>query len=99
VLGSYGRAFLIESNFLPSSYVAVVATNGPGSLNNAVGVRQHPITAYQGLRQIPGNGQYPIVESLSQRSFGVGVRHRSAAVCIKVGTESYTVPPAAAIPV
>jgi hypothetical protein len=51
------------------------------------------------LRQIPGNGQYPIVESFSQRSFGVGVRHRSAAMCIKVGTESYTVPPAAAIPV
>ncbi len=77
-----------------------VATSGPNSLNNAIGVRQHPNTAYQNLRQIPGMGPYPIVESFSALGFGVGVRHRSAAVAIQITTDSpYTAPSAAAIPV
>ena len=42
VLGSYGPAYVVENNFVPSGYVAVIATNGPGSVFNPVGVRQHP---------------------------------------------------------
>ncbi|TPG26212.1 hypothetical protein EAH80_29370 [Mycobacterium hodleri] len=94
VLGSYGPAYLIQSNFVPADYVAIVATNGPSSLMNAIGVRQHENAAYQGLRQISGRGPYPIVESFSQRSFGVGTRHRSAAVCLQVvDSSNYTAPP------
>lgn len=100
VLGSYGPAFLIESNFVPSGYVAVTATSGPNSQSNVIGVREHPNGAYQGLRQIPGVGPYPIVESFSQRSFGVGTRHRGAAVAVQVTPGSvYSAPPATAIPV
>ncbi|WP_139836670.1 hypothetical protein [Mycobacterium szulgai] len=100
VEGSYGPALLIQSDFIPSGYVAVVASSGPNSMNNVMGFREHPNTAYQGLRHIPGEGQYPIVGSYSQRSFGVGVRQRGAAAVIQVtNSSSYTAPTATQIPV
>lgn len=100
VLGSYGESWLIQSDFVPSGYVAVVASAGPNALGNVMGFRQHPNLAYQGLRQIPGTGPYPLVNSYNQRSFGVGVRQRGAAACIQVtGGESYTKPTADQIPV
>ena len=65
-----------------------------------MGFRQHPNTVYQGLRQIPGAGQYPLVNSYNQRSFGVSVRQRRAAACIHVTTDStYTKPAKDQIPV
>ena len=65
-----------------------------------MGFREHPNTAYRGLRQIPGVGPYPLVKSYNQRSFGVGVRQRGAAVCIQVTTSStYTKPSNDQIPV
>ncbi len=98
VLGSYGPVFLIETNFTPAGYVAVVATNGPGSQNNVIGVREHQNPAYHGLRQIAGTYQnYPIIESYSLRTFGVGTRHRSAAVVLQVSDDpTYTAPPKSA---
>jgi hypothetical protein len=56
VWGSYGGALVIQSNYVPRYYVAVVATGGPGSSLNPVGFRQHVNPVYQGLRHIPGNG-------------------------------------------
>jgi hypothetical protein len=94
VAGSYGPAWLVQSEFVPSGYVAVVASGGPDSLVNPVAVREHPNAAYRGLRIIPGLQQrYPLIDSFAIRSFGVGVRHRGAAVCIQVtvGT-TYTAP-------
>lgn len=94
VAGSVGPAWLIESNYIPSGYVAVVATGGPNSTRNPIGVRQHPNTAYQGLRLLPG-GQpgYPLVEAFYSRSFGTGVRHRGAAAVAQVTTNpTYTKP-------
>uniref|UniRef100_UPI0035CAAE8D hypothetical protein n=1 Tax=uncultured Mycobacterium sp. TaxID=171292 RepID=UPI0035CAAE8D len=94
VWGSYGDAWLIESNYIPTGYVAVVATGGPDSDMNAVGVRSHPNTAYQGLRHIPGHWQnYPLIESFFARGFGVGVRHRGAAVVCQITTNSTYTPP------
>ncbi|WP_225346443.1 hypothetical protein [Mycobacterium intracellulare] len=93
VQGSYGEALLVQSDFIPSGYVGVVATYGPGSLYNCIGFREHPNPAYQGLRQIPGAGAYPIVGSYHQRSFGTGVRQRGAAVAIQVTiSNTYTAP-------
>ena len=77
--GSYAGALLIESNFIPAGYVAVVSSGGPNSHDNLVGFREHTNPAYQGLRIIPGRDQrYPHIESYLVRSFGVGVRHRGA---------------------
>lgn len=98
VSGSYGPAWLIEHAYVPAGYIAVVASGGVDSQNNPVAFRQHPNTAYQDLRWIPGNGKYPLIETFAQRSFGVGVRHRGAAVCIQITASStYTAPTSIAV--
>ena len=99
VWGTYAGALLIQSNFVPKGYVAVVATNGPNSDLNPVGVREHTNAAYQGLRHIPGsqNG-YPLQDSFFARGFGVGTRHRGAAICIQITTGgTYTAPTTIAV--
>ncbi len=93
VAGSLGPMWLIQSNFIPAGYVAVVASSGLNSANNVIGFREHANAAYRGLRQIPGNGPYPLVDAFMQRSFGTGVRRRGAAAVCQVTTEStYTAP-------
>jgi hypothetical protein len=93
-VGKYGPLWIVESNFVPEHYFAVVATAGPGAASNAIGVRQHANRLYQGLRQIPGNANgYPLQDSFYSRSFGVGTRHRGAAVVTQVtDSGSYTAP-------
>ena len=72
-VGTYGPISIVESSYVPSGYLAVIASSGPGALTNVVGVRQHPNTTYQGLRQIPGaQPGYPLTESFYTRSFGTG---------------------------
>jgi hypothetical protein len=94
VNGSYGPLFVIQSDFVPEKYVSVFATYGPNSIQNVIGVRQHPNTTYQGLRQIPGaRDSHPLLDSYFQRSFGTGVRRRGqAAVCQIKETGSYEIP-------
>ncbi|MFS4490847.1 hypothetical protein [Dietzia kunjamensis] len=94
VIGSYGDALVIESMFVPSGYVAMVASGGPNSDRNVVGLREHPNPAYRGLRPIPGNQQrYPLVESFYAQSFGVGVRRRGAAAVMQLTPDAtYTAP-------
>jgi hypothetical protein len=93
VWGSYGNAWLLQSTYVPRGYVAVMACSGPNSDTNPVGVREHINPAYQGLRHIPGQGPYPLVDSFYARGFGVGVRHRSAAVVMQITTSgTYTAP-------
>lgn len=100
VEGSYGPSLLVQSDFVPSGFLAVMASYGPNSPYNAIGFREHPNSAYRGLRHIPGAGAYPLVESFHTRAFGVGVRQRGAAVAIQVTTNaSYTAPSADQIPV
>jgi hypothetical protein len=100
VEGSYGPSILVQSDFVPSGYVAVVASYGPDSPYNAIGFRQHQNPVYQNLRVIPGAGTYPLVNAYHQRSFGVGVRQRGSAVVIQVTTDDdYAKPTDAQIPV
>ncbi|WP_234802258.1 hypothetical protein [Mycolicibacterium fortuitum] len=67
VTGSYGKALLIESYFIPQGWCSVVATGGPGSTNNPVGFREHINPSYRGLRHIPGCGPHPLVASFLAR--------------------------------
>ncbi|WP_255795322.1 hypothetical protein [Mycobacteroides abscessus] len=82
VNGSYGPLWLIDSQFIPEDYFAVVATYGPNSPDNAIAFREHVHTQYRGFRIIPGQvPAYPIQDSFFTRAFGVGVRRRGQA-CI-----------------
>lgn len=93
VAGSYGHALIVPHILVPDGYVLTVATSGRNSAHNVVGVRHHANPTYQGLRQIPGKGQYPLQDMFFQRSFGVGVRHRGAAVVTQIkASGSYDTP-------
>lgn len=79
-VGKWGPVWIVETQFCPAGYFAVVASSGPGSTSNPIGVREHTNTTYRGLRQLPGsNSTYPLTESFYTRAFGVGTRHRGAA--------------------
>jgi hypothetical protein len=92
--GSYGPVYVVESYFIPQHWFAVVATAGPDSPLNPIGVRQHPNPQYQGLRSIPGPVPgYPLQESFYSRGVGVGTRHRGAAVCVEITDAPQYTPP------
>jgi len=100
VWGTWGPVSLIQSDYVPPGYSALITTYGPNSPYNPIGFRQHFNSDYHGLRHLPGEGPFPLVSSFHQRSFGVGVRHRGACVAIQVATSStYTAPTDAQIPV
>lgn len=94
VMGSYGRAWIVPTPLIPTGYVLTVATSGVDSPQNVCGFREHPNPSYRGLRVIPGlRPGYPLVDSFYQRSFGIGVRHRGAAVVTQIKAEgSYETP-------
>ncbi|KAA1428623.1 hypothetical protein [Mycolicibacter arupensis] len=96
--GSYGPAWIVRSQYIPTGYFAVVATDGANSDNNVVSVRQHVQPAYQGLRPIPGKTPgYPIQESFWARCIGVGTRHRGAACVVQVKANGNYAAPTIAI--
>ena len=101
VLGAYGKAWLIETNYVPAGWVAVVASGGPGSPQQSGRCPLHANVAYQGLRAIPGHWSgYPLIDSFFARGVGVGVRHRGAAAVLQVTSNaSYTPPSATVIPI
>ncbi len=93
IQGAYGKAWLIESNYVPAGYVAVAASGGIDHPDNVIGVRSHVDPAWQGLRVIPGGHPHPIQDTFFVRAFGVGVRHRGAASVLQVTTDpTYTAP-------
>ncbi|BBZ29477.1 hypothetical protein MMAD_37720 [Mycolicibacterium madagascariense] len=98
VWGSYGGALVIKSLYIPRGYVAVVATGGPNADTNPVGFREHIDPDWQGLRHLPGQGKFPLQDSFFMRSFGVGVRHRGAAVVAQITTNANYTPPTFELP-
>ena len=90
IAGSYGDVWISPSEFMPPGYLLMVATEGPNSPLNPVGYREHPSLAFKGLRLVAGVQQgYPLQDAYYARGFGVGVRHRGAAVAMQI-TESPT---------
>ena len=100
VLGSYGETWLCRTPILPPGYVVVTASYGPDHPLNPVGFRSHPLSSYQGLRQVAGSyAGYPLLEAHHLRHMGVGVRHRGAAAVMQVTESStYTAPTRDQIP-
>jgi len=85
ITGSYGRALIAPTPLISTGYILTAATSGVDSPQNVVGFREHPNPSYQGLRVIPGmRPAYPILDQFYQRSFGVGCRHRGAAVVTQI---------------
>lgn len=93
VQGSYGPGWLIQTPVIPSGWVIVAASGGLNSVTNPLMFRQHPKAQYQGLQIMPGpRPGYPLIESFTFRTCGVGTARRGAAVALYVGTGPYTPP-------
>ena len=68
VQGSYGPVWVIQSDFIPEDYFAVVATYGPNSADNAIGFREHvqpPVPRIQNrfrdrYRDIPSKARFSL---------------------------------------
>jgi hypothetical protein len=97
VQGSYGKAWLVESNAIPAGYFAVVATGGPDSDINPIAFRENANPAYQGLRVIAGPGVYPLTDSYFVRECGVGTRYRGAAAVCQITTDNFYTAPTFAV--
>ena len=99
VWGSYAGALLIQCNFVPKGYVAVVASGGPNETSTRSPCASTRTPPTKGLRHIPGHWQgYPLQDSFFARGFGVGTRHRGAAIVCQITTgTSYTAPTTIAV--
>lgn len=85
VVGSYMDGLIVEEDYIPANYVLTLGTGGVAALQNPVGLREHPLPAYRGLRLLPGNQQrYPLVDSYYARAFGTGIRQRASAVVTQI---------------
>jgi hypothetical protein len=89
VIGSYGKALIVEDYYMRSGYVIATATGSRAPL----AFREHVRPEYQGLRLLPGSSSVPILDSRYSRGFGVGVRNRGAAAVMQITTNAtYTSP-------
>lgn len=93
-IGTYGPFHIIEEEYVPPGYIALIGSGGPDNLNNPVGIREHSNPAYRGLKLIPGQrSDYPLTDSFYRRGFGTGVRQRGAGYIVQVtSSANYTVP-------
>jgi len=90
VIGSYGRALIIEDYHVPVGYLAATATDV-----KPLAFREHTRPEYRGLRIKRGDAPtHPIVGSIYARGFGVGVQHRGAAAVMKIAASGSYTPPA-----
>jgi hypothetical protein len=94
VSGSYGGALFVEEPLAPSGYLTAVASGGPASIDNLVGIREHSDPVWRGLRLMPGNqNNYPLIESFYQFGMGTGIRQRGGAVVMEISADAdYTIP-------
>ena len=87
IVGSYGDAWIFESYYIPDGYVLAVGTAGPNRARNPLAFRQHGSAESRGLRLIQGEQSsinYPLINSIYERGFGVGVRNRGASAVMQI---------------
>jgi len=85
VAGRYGKFLVVQENYVPAGYLVAIVADGPDSVNNPVGIREHANAALRGLRLIKGRqDDYPLIDSFYGRAFGTGVRHRGAGAIMQI---------------
>ena len=93
VIGAYGQFTVIQDDYVPASYLVGFATGGEDSLPNPIAFREHTQANLRGLRLVKGRTpDYPLIDSVYNRGFGTGVRHRGAAVVAQITAGAYAIP-------
>jgi hypothetical protein len=80
--------FVVEWPSLPDNYIVSMITNGPRPL----GMREDPLPALRGFRQIATREDHPYWESQWFRRAGFGVYNRIGATITRIGNASYAPP-------
>lgn len=81
VIGSYGEALIVQHPLMKAGYMVAVAAGG----ENVLGFRQHPEASNHGFRLVRGAYErYPLLDSVYERGFGLGVRNREAAAVMQI---------------
>lgn len=94
VSGAYEDVIFIEEPLLPAGYMLFMSTGGPNVDENIVGIREHASAEWRGMRLMPGNQQrYPLVDGYYIHGFGTGIRRRTGAVIVQVGSGTTYAPP------
>lgn len=93
-VGSYGHLLVHEEDIIPAGYMLGVASGGPDSPTNLVGVREHPNPAVRGLKLLQGSQHdYPLVGSFYHHAMGAGVADRGSGIVMQVkASGDYSVP-------
>ncbi|MDN4473567.1 hypothetical protein [Demequina zhanjiangensis] len=94
VIGSFGKALVVETYDAFAGYVVAIAHGGNNSTRNALSVRSHTRPELKGLRMIPGtDDKYPLSGSTYGIGVGFGVRNRGAAAVVQItASGSYSAP-------
>lgn len=93
VLGAYGDFIVVQEDYQPAGYLTGFATGGVDSLPNPVAFREHTNAGLRGLRLVKGRTpDYPLIDSVYNRGFGTGIRHRGAGVVMQVTAGAYSIP-------
>lgn len=95
VIGAYGDFLIVQEDYMPAGYLVGFATGGQDSLPNPVAFREHTNAGLRGLRLVKGRTpDYPLIDSVYNRGFGTGIRHRGAGVVLQVTAAAYSIPAA-----
>ena len=91
-IGTYGPITIVEEDYIPAGWFAVIASGGKFAERNPIGIREHENAALRGLKLIPQFERYPLREAFYHHAIGSGVRHPAAGVITKVTAGSYSIP-------
>lgn len=80
--------WVVEWAGLPAGYIVAVSTGGERPLR----MRQHPVAALQGFRQVAERNDYPWYERQWLRHAGFGGWNRVGAYIMEVGDATYDIP-------
>lgn len=89
--GYVGRFAIVEDLTIPVGYLLAYATGGLAPAA-PVRIRLHENASVRGLRLLPGDSAYPLMNSFYDTYLGAGVAHRGSAAIMQVTAGAYTVP-------
>lgn len=93
VIGAYGDWLVVQEDYIPAGYLVGFATGGQDSLPNPIAFREHTNAGLRGLRLVKGRTpDYPLIDSVYNRGFGTGIRHRGAGLILQVTAAAYSIP-------
>jgi hypothetical protein len=95
VVGGYGEATIVKSEFIPANYLVEFVTGGEENIQNPIAIREHPQASLRGLNLVKGRTpDYPLIDSFYNIGMGTGIRYRGAGAVLQITGGAYAIPAA-----